>query len=122
MGFFASVGKGTMGRLRAIHESLAFLGEATVCTLTALVRPRQFRFADFLLAFQRATFDGLPISTGIGFLLGVILAFQSAAALQQFGGASDRDDMTMLAGKSQSDAFADALAGTDDQYFFILQT
>ena len=85
MGFFASVGKGTMGRLRAAHEGLAFLGEATICSVTALVRPRQFRFADFLLAFQRATFDGLPISTGIGFLLGIILAFQSAAALQQFG-------------------------------------
>ena len=62
MGFFASVGKGTMGRLRAAHEGLAFLGEATICSVTALVRPRQFRFADFLLAFQRATFDGLPIS------------------------------------------------------------
>lgn len=44
-----------------------------------------FRFKDCALAFQRATFDGLPISAGIGFLLGVILAFQSAAALQMFG-------------------------------------
>lgn len=44
-----------------------------------------FRFKDSALAFQRATFDGLPISSGIGFLLGVILAFQSAAALKMFG-------------------------------------
>lgn len=44
-----------------------------------------FRFKDCALAFQRATFDGLPISAGIGFLLGVILAFQSAAALKMFG-------------------------------------
>ena len=44
-----------------------------------------FRFGDSALAFQRAAFDGLPISTLIGFLLGVILAFQSAAALQMFG-------------------------------------
>ena len=40
---------------------------------------------DSALAFQRAAYEGLPISTGIGFLLGVILAFQSAAALQMFG-------------------------------------
>ena len=63
----------------------AFLGETLVCVLTAFVHPRQFRFKDFLLAFQRAAFEGLPVSTGIGFLLGVILAFQSAALLQQFG-------------------------------------
>ncbi|MBQ6915221.1 MAG: ABC transporter permease, partial [Kiritimatiellae bacterium] len=36
-------------------------------------------------AFQRAAFDGLPICTGIGFLLGLILAFESAAALRTFG-------------------------------------
>lgn len=63
----------------------AFVGETCVCALSTLVRPRNFRFGDFALAFQRSTFDGLPISTGIGFLLGVILAFQSAAAMQQFG-------------------------------------
>lgn len=44
-----------------------------------------FRFKDSALAFQRATFDGLPIAAGIGLLLGVILAFQSAAALKMFG-------------------------------------
>ena len=64
---------------------LSFLGETTVCALTALVRPRQFRFGDSALAFQRAAFDGLPITTGIGLLLGVILAFESAAALRMFG-------------------------------------
>ena len=85
MGFFNSLGCATMAWLRSAHASLAFLGESVVCAMTAIVRPRQFRFGDFLLAFQRATFDGLPITTGIGFLLGVILAFQSAAALQQFG-------------------------------------
>ncbi len=49
------------------------------------MRDHFFRFGDCALAFQRAAFDGLPISIGIGFLLGVILAFQSAAALQTFG-------------------------------------
>ena len=85
MAFFDSLGRSTVEWLRNAHESLAFLGESVVCALTAVVRPRQFRFADFLLAFQRATFDGLTITTGIGFLLGVILAFQSAAALSMFG-------------------------------------
>ena len=68
-----------------IFGSLNILGETCVCAVTTIFRPRQFRFGDSALAFQRAAFDGLPISTGIGFLLGVILAFQSAAALQMFG-------------------------------------
>lgn len=46
---------------------------------------RAFRFGDFALAFQRAAWEGLPVSTGIGFLLGVILAFESAAAMKMFG-------------------------------------
>ena len=85
MGIFESVGKRTHDWIVSFHEGLAFLGESAVCAVTAVFRPRQFRFGDAALAFQRATFDGLPITTGIGFLLGVILAFQSAAALQQFG-------------------------------------
>lgn len=61
------------------------LGETIVAFFALFIHPRQFRVKDALLAFERATFDALPIATGIGFLLGVILAFQSAAALKMFG-------------------------------------
>lgn len=84
MGFFDSIGKTAVKHLVDLHGHLAFFGEFCVCALQTIARPRNFRGGDFALAFQRATFDGLPISTGIGFLLGVILAFQSAAALQRF--------------------------------------
>lgn len=84
-GVFHNVGKKFVDWFVDLRLRLAFLGETAVCSLSMLVHPRQFRFGDSALAFQRATFDGLPISTGIGFLLGVILAFQSAAALKQFG-------------------------------------
>ena len=85
MGIFHSIGKRSVDWFADLGVRLAFLGETAVSALTMLVHPRQFRFGDSALAFQRASFDGLPISTGIGFLLGVILAFQSAAALKQFG-------------------------------------
>ena len=85
MGFFESLGRTTMERLKDAHASFAVFGETLVSLLTLPFHPRSFRFGDAALAFQRATFDGLPISTGIGFLLGVILAFQSAAALKMFG-------------------------------------
>ena len=85
MGFFYSVGRRTVEFFRDFNGNMAFLGETCACALSALVHPRQFRFGDAALAFQRAAFDGMPISIGIGFLLGVILAFQSASALQMFG-------------------------------------
>ena len=74
-----------------------FLGETTLCAFSALLRPREFRFRDFLLAFQRAAYEGMPVTLGIGFLLGVILAFQSAALLQQFGVETFVADMLAIA-------------------------
>ena len=85
MVFFSSIGRLTAEGVTGARASFAFLGETLVCALAALVHPRQFRFRDSALAFQRASYEGLPITTGVGFLLGVILAFQSAAALSQFG-------------------------------------
>ncbi len=85
MSLFAAVGRRVCAAASATGDSLAFLGETTVCALGLLVRPGRFRFRDFALAFQRAAFDALPITTGIGFLLGLILAFESAASLKRFG-------------------------------------
>ena len=85
MGLFSTIGKNAATRGQAFGEALAFLGETTVCLLSLPFHPRCFRLGDCALAFQRASFDGLMISTGIGFLLGLILAFQSAAALKMFG-------------------------------------
>lgn len=85
MGFFENIGRSTVAWWKDAESSFAVLGETCVSALVVLFRPGQFRFRDSALAFQRATFDGLPISIGIGFLLGVILAFQSAAALKTFG-------------------------------------
>ncbi len=82
---FEAVGKNAVKSFRDFKESCAFLGETFVHSVVVFFCPWQFRFRDFLLAFQRAGFDGLPITTLIGFLLGLILAFQSAAALQMFG-------------------------------------
>jgi len=85
MNLVSAIGKGAVDATSRWHGNLAFLGETVVSALGMVFHPRRFRFGDFLLAFQRASFEGLPITIGIGFLLGLILAFQSAAALQMFG-------------------------------------
>ena len=97
MGIFESVGRGTVEWLRAFWTAMAFLGETCVCALVALVYPHRFRFGDSALAFQRASFDGIAVTVGVGFLLGVILAFQCAAALRTFGVEVYVSDMLAIA-------------------------
>lgn len=70
---------------RSCADVCAYIGEAVSAFCGMLSHPRRFRFGDFFIAFQRAAFDGLFITSGIGLLLGLILAFESAAALKMFG-------------------------------------
>ena len=81
----AAIGRYVCEGWRDIRDCAAFLGETAVWGVGMLRHPGRFRFRDSALAFERAGVDGLPISTLIGFLLGLILAFESAASLQMFG-------------------------------------
>jgi phospholipid/cholesterol/gamma-HCH transport system permease protein len=81
----AAVGRYVCGLWQGFIDSAAFLGETAVWAVGMLRHPGRFRFRDSALAFERAGFDGLPITILIGFLLGLILAFESAASLQMFG-------------------------------------
>ena len=85
MGLFERIGRNAAERMREAAEDFAFIGEAAAACLWTLFHPHRFRMGDAALAFERAAAGGLGVATGIGFLLGLILAFQSAAALQMFG-------------------------------------
>ena len=84
MGVFSSVGRGIVGAAASFRRVCEFTGEAVVALVVVLLCPWRLRFGDFALAFQRAAFSAIPVATGIGLLLGLILAFESAAALRMF--------------------------------------
>lgn len=85
MGLFASAGRKVCGAAESFAGVCRFAGE-TLCAFLALpLHPRRFRLCDFLMAYRRAAYDGLAITAGMGLLLGVILAFESAASLRAFG-------------------------------------
>ena len=84
MGVFSSVGRGVAGAAASFGRVCEFTGEAVVSLLVVLFCPWKMRFGDFALAFQRAAFNAIPVATGIGLLLGLILAFESAAAMRMF--------------------------------------
>lgn len=79
------LGQAVVRILRDIGEQLAFLGELTVSAVKLMIRPGRLRLRDTMLYFERAGIDALPITLLIGFLLGLILAFMSAASFRQFG-------------------------------------
>jgi phospholipid/cholesterol/gamma-HCH transport system permease protein len=66
-------------------EAVAFLGETVQALAYSAAHPRSVRLLDVLLGCQRVGAEALPIVSLIAFLIGVILAFQSAVALRQYG-------------------------------------
>lgn len=67
-------------------QSLSFAGEMIYIFYLCLRRPSTLRWKDVLLSCVRVGVDSMPIILLIGFLMGLILSFQSAVTLQRFGG------------------------------------
>jgi phospholipid/cholesterol/gamma-HCH transport system permease protein len=80
------VGRATDEVLEGMREMVGFVGEATVMILAAIRHPAQVRWKDVLLSCINVGVDSLFIITLIGFLMGLIMSFQSAISLQRFGG------------------------------------
>jgi phospholipid/cholesterol/gamma-HCH transport system permease protein len=84
-GLLNQIGRNTVEAFKSFNEMCAFVGETFCRTLEVIFIPRRFRFQDAALAFERTGFDGFPITALVGFLLGLILAFESATSLKMFG-------------------------------------
>jgi phospholipid/cholesterol/gamma-HCH transport system permease protein len=84
-GFFEALGRASLQLLADQRALLVFVGELCVSLLAALRHPGQVRFQDFLLVAERAGIGAIPIVAIVGFLLGLILLFQSAIPMQRFG-------------------------------------
>jgi phospholipid/cholesterol/gamma-HCH transport system permease protein len=69
------------------QQSISFLGECTLGFMGVAKNPRRFRWLDCLVEMQKCWASSLPMVSLVSFLVGVILAFQSAVQLQQFGAA-----------------------------------
>lgn len=62
-----------------------FVGNCTIASGQFLRRPAHFRWGDCFEQMQLCGAQGLPIIGLISFLVGVIMAYQSAVLLRQFG-------------------------------------
>lgn len=64
---------------------IAFVGELCVALIGAVRHPARVRWRDAFLTAELAGVNALPIVALLGFLLGLIMAFQSAIPMRQFG-------------------------------------
>jgi phospholipid/cholesterol/gamma-HCH transport system permease protein len=79
------VGQAATSVARDFQEEIAFLGEVSLAMAGNLTRPKRMRWSEVARVFEVAGVNALPIVSLISFLVGVIIAFESAAPFAVFG-------------------------------------
>ncbi|MCC6198549.1 MAG: MlaE family lipid ABC transporter permease subunit [Burkholderiales bacterium] len=79
------IGRAVATALRDLRTQIEFLGHATSAFVSAVRHPSTIRWRDVWLVCERVGADAMPIVALMAFLLGVILAFQSAVPMKRYG-------------------------------------
>ncbi|HKL00709.1 MAG TPA: MlaE family lipid ABC transporter permease subunit [Desulfotignum sp.] len=83
--FVENKGRGLDHFLQDAHTFIAFFGELVRAFLSSLAHPGRVRWAETLRVAERAGADALPIVALISFIVGLVMAFQSAIPMKMFG-------------------------------------
>ncbi len=81
----ALVGKSAIDIGLEVMEGIAFLGLTVVSLARAVVRPKLFRVPAIFYHMEQAGLNAIPIIALIAFLIGLVIAYQGAVQLRQFG-------------------------------------
>jgi phospholipid/cholesterol/gamma-HCH transport system permease protein len=84
-GWVADVGHATAARVGEWADETAFVGEVSSGLLALGRQPRRLRLREWWVIVEKAGTNALPIVALISFLMGMIMAFQSAMPMRQFG-------------------------------------
>ncbi len=79
------IGRTTMVVLRDLRTQVEFLGQASAALAIAIRHPSTIRWRDVGVVCERVGADAVPIVALISFLVGLILAFQSAVPMRRYG-------------------------------------
>ena len=83
--FFEKIGRSICQICEEAYALVEFVGEAGVAMVKALLNPKQVRWKDAFLVAETAGVNALPVIALIGFLMGLIMAFQATIPMRQFG-------------------------------------
>ena len=79
------VGAATADIAAETVELISFLGSIITAAAHVLVRPKRLRFTSLVYHMEEVGLNAIPIVALISFLIGVVLAYQGAIQLRQFG-------------------------------------
>lgn len=96
-GFVLMVGIGVRSIAADAVSLISFLGEGVRAFAWAVANPLKVRWRDVLLVCERAGVNALPVTCLLGFLMGLIIAFQTATPLSQYGAESQMPLMMAFA-------------------------
>lgn len=80
-----AIGRAGADLAKDFHEQISFLGQIAVMSLKMVRRPHELRWKDVWNTYERAGVQALVVVGLISFLTGLIMAFQAAPPLRQFG-------------------------------------
>jgi phospholipid/cholesterol/gamma-HCH transport system permease protein len=83
--FLTGVGRSTLETWDRSRAASTFLGESVIGVIRLMTRPHRFRWGDCFREMQQCGAMALPIVSLISFLVGLIMAYQAAVQLRQFG-------------------------------------
>ncbi len=84
-GFLERFGQYALNVFQDTRELVGFVGSFTVGFVQAVRRPGSIRWRDVALICEAVGANAVPIIILIGFLMGLIISFQSAMPLRMFG-------------------------------------
>ena len=81
----ARIGHSALDAMQQGAALLAFVGETAAAFAISVAHPSRFRWRPILFNLRTAGFDALPIVGLLSFLMGIVVAYQAADQLRQFG-------------------------------------
>ena len=94
--FAENVGKASVNLMQDLKSQVSFTGELFVKLLSTLIHPGNLRWRDTFLTIEKSGSNAIGITVLLGFLIGVILAFQSAIGMRKFGAQIYVADLVIL--------------------------
>ncbi len=95
--FIVRFGKAGFDAWEELKVNIIFTGRVTVALIQAILSPRKIRWKDVLITSEKFGANALFIIALVNFLVGLVIAFQSAVPMKQYGAQIFVADLLVIA-------------------------